>query len=272
MDAETVEEIVRVVREGAVETVSLGDGREFILTPAGTTLHDVSDAQRVRSGALAAIRQQVKLTAKHSFVAYMTAFKAGGSRVFADLVRARFVGAVDYHDPAAVGGSHVQHSATFELQESEEWKRWNSIDGKLMKQADFARWLEENLADIAAPEGADVLEVVRDMSAKKNVNFASAVRLANGDTSFEYVEETRAQSKQGHLDVPTMFVLKIPVFYGEPAVEQRAWLRWNIDSGQLAIGIQLYRPAYVRQAVFEQIALDITEGTQLPLHFGAMGS
>ena len=121
------------------------------------------------------------------------------------------------------------------------------------------------------PSGAELLEIASDLSAARKVDFRSAVRLDNGSQKFEYNEsvEATSKSKSGSLEVPRMFKLHIPVYYGEPPVNVGAFLRYDIGSGSLSIGVELHRPEYVRQAVFEAVALNIREQTEMRLIFGA---
>ncbi|MCH1933271.1 YfdQ family protein, partial [Shewanella sp. A25] len=74
---------------------------------------------------------------------------------------------VDYHAPDKA--AHGAHVAAMALPYSEEWKAWTAIDGKLMPQREFARFIEENAVDVVAPSGADLLEVVRDLQAVRKV-------------------------------------------------------------------------------------------------------
>lgn len=220
------------------------------------------------------VKASVVLTEQVSFVDYVEAFKTTETRLFASLNQSSGGGditaEIDYHDPANAG--RRAHRATFRLTDSEEWRRWSEASGKLRPQREFVRFLEENAADIEKPAGADILEMARDFSAARKVNFASAVRLDNGDTSFEYVAEAEARSKAGQITVPTMFELKIPVFQGEPHMTVRAFLRWDIVDGALKMGIELHRPLQVRLALFRQIAERVQQALATPLHYGSAGS
>ena len=70
--------------------------------------------------------------------------------------------------------------------------------------------------------------------------------------------------------MPTRFVLGIPVYFGESDVELHAFLRWKIDpeKGGLQLGIALNRAEHVRQSVFKQIMLGVSERTACPIVFG----
>ena len=115
----------------------------------------------------------------------------------------------------------------------------------------------------------DTLEAVRDLQAHRKVNFVKAVRTASDNENFEYTDESKATTKGG-IELPTKFKLGLPVYFGEPPTEVYAFLRWAIDSdrGGLTLGIQLHRAEHVRQAVFKQIVLGVSDRTSCSAVFG----
>jgi uncharacterized protein YfdQ (DUF2303 family) len=287
---DTVRSIAHLARVATpVSVVRLQDGREFAVLLNGATgqqsLQELT-SPGFRHALPDHIEERVTLTSKDSFVEYVQGYATPTARMFAhldDKGGGSITCDLDYHvaDDAAGRGTEAEkrslspgrrkHSAKYELRDSEEWTRWSGISGKLQPQAKFLRWLEENAADITAPDGATILELVQDFSVKRKVDFRSAVRLQNGDTSFEYTQTAEANSKTGEIAVPSKFQLTIPVFFGEPSINVHAFLRYDIEEG-LKLGIELHRPLYVRQAVFQQIAGDITDRTSVPLHYGSASS
>lgn len=275
-DGGVVREIADLARRGVdVSVLHLADGREFaVLVDPKTgnqTLNDITPAG-YRAALPDHIEGAVTLSTKDSFVDYVNAYKTPTARMFAalnDTGGGSIVCELDYHASGAPG--RRAHRATYALKNSEEWDRWSSISGRLMEQTKFLRWLEENATDITAPDGATIMEMVQDFSVKRKVDFRSAVRLQNGDTSFEYVQAAEANSKGGEIAVPSKFELTMPVFFGEPSMKVFAFLRYDIESG-LKLGIELHRPVYVRQALFKQIGDDIAARTGATLHYGTASS
>lgn len=259
--------IIDAARDGVLHRLTSADGREFVILRDG-------DGQRLQeiipiTKALPDHTvQAVRIDAKESLVAYVQAYSSGAeTRIFANLGKNQFVAVLDYHNQGGPGA--CDHRAVFELQESEQWQRWKAISGKLMGQADFVRFLEENCADIAAPSAGELHEICRDFSAKRRVDFREAVRLESGARHFEYVEEVKGTSRNGEIEVPAKFILQIPIYYGEPSSEVHAFLRYNIDKG-LSLGIELHRPRFVQQASFEAIGRDVAALTARPIHYGAL--
>lgn len=268
-----IERIAQLGRQAQAHVIE-HEGKTFIVHDAGQAVKDVTDPRAYVSPLPDRIKAAVAIETKQSLIDFVREQAQPHSRFFCSVQAATITAIIDWHDLAAVPSEQrigaCDYKATLTLRESEEWKRWTSINKVLMPQGDFVRWLEENQADVSQPNGADLLEIVRDFSAARKVNFSSAVRLDNGDISFEYAAQTDARSKSGDVTVPRLFMLSVPAFYGEPPVSLGAFLRWSIDDGSLKLGVELHRPAYVRQAVVEQVAAEVREGTGLPLFFGSL--
>ena len=115
-----------------------------------------------------------------------------------------------------------------------------------MRQEDFALFLEEHLCDIVddvngKTTALTLLQAVTNLYEVRNVTYGRTVSLSNGMASFEFREE---DGQKGQIQVPTEFVVGIPVFEdGEdgPAYTIRAKLRYRIDrnSGALCLWYEL---------------------------------
>jgi uncharacterized protein YfdQ (DUF2303 family) len=246
------------------------DGREFLVVPHGHHQVEVTLPDALPLYDPHFIKQAVTLQTTDSLSDYVNRYKSADTLLFADISQNLIRAQVDYHpaptnDPPA---GRIAHAATLQLAYSTEWHEWNKISGRLMEQLEFARFVEENGADVRAPTGAELLECVRDLQAHRKVNFIKAVRTSSENENFEYSDETTATSKKGAVEVPTKFKLGIPVYFGEPDVEVFAFLRWKLTEGNLTLGIQLHRTEHVRQAVFKAIVLAVGERTSCPVVFG----
>lgn len=253
--------------------VKTGDNREYLVHPKDTVATEVSDAYGLKLAKPRYIRQTVTIETADSLVDYVNRFKGSETMLFAEISSNRIAALIDYH--AAAGdvsrldkAEHVAHRAKMELPFSEEWQLWNKISGKLMSQLEFARFLEENAADVRAPTAGDLLDACRDLQVRRKVNFIKAVRTSSDNENFEYSEETSATQKKGDLELPTKFVLGLPVYFGDAEIELHAFLRWRLDEGSLTLGIQLHRTEHVRQAVFKKIVQDVADRTGCPVVFG----
>lgn len=288
MDIETIQsEVVKAIQRAAAQVISSKDGRQFLLVPNDLSVKEVTDPHGLSPTRPIYIKQAVTLQTVDSLVDYIDRFKQDETVLFADIENNSIVGLIDYHlaadsvesepdDPMRLAyppvAGHVAHRATMQLPFSQEWKLWTGISGKLMEQLEFARFLEESGADVVAPSGAELLEICRDLQARRKVDFRKAVRTSSDNEDFEFSEETDARTTKGSVEVPSKFLLNIPVYFGQPNTELYAFLRWKLDEGSLKLGVALHRAEHVRQAVFKQIVLDVADRTGRPAMFGRAGS
>lgn len=254
-------------KASGAHVVKTDDNREFLILPQGFSKDEVSDPYGLKLAKPRYIKQTVKIETADSLVDYVNRFKGSNSMLFAEISSNKIVALLDYH--SATEAAHVTHCVNMDLPFSEEWRLWNGISGQLKPQLEFARFLEENGTDITAPPAGDLLDACRDLQAHRKVNFTKAVRTASDNENFEFSDESEAKTRGG-IQLPTRFVLGLPVYFGEPDVELHAFLRWKIDpeKGGLQLGIALHRAEHVRQAVFKQIMQGVSERTSCPIVFG----
>lgn len=264
----------------AVRTPSIiklaDDGRTFAFVPNGNDsykLENITPPHVLAPPIPKFVVQYPVVQDKESLIAYVNRFKNTDSVLFADIASSHILAVIDYHEAPELADGEVEprllaHSATLALPASEEWKTWTGIDGKLMPQLDFVRFIEDNSTDIVAPSAADLIEVCRDMQALRKVNFTNIVRTAsNNAEKFEYTNDTNVNLKGG-VEFPTAFDLEIPVYFNEAVKPIKARLRWHLDEGALKLGIKLVRPETLRQNTFKSIVDDITTATGLTTVFG----
>lgn len=257
--------------DAAIEAARLADpvieaphGVRHVALPAGFTLHDISD----RFAPPPWIQQRLTVDDRASLTGYANRFSDARSILIADYDQGSIKAALDWHGDNLEGELKAQpgrHSCTLHLRASEEFSRWDKAQGKMMSQADFAAFLEENASDVVSPEPAVLIEISRDLEAVQDVTFKSSTRLESGDRAFVYETETRTR---GTVAVPREFTLCIPLYNGEAAVEIRCALRFKVESGGLSLGFEWRRVQYQRQAFFRLIATAAAEETGLPVFYG----
>ena len=255
---------------GMVTPITGPEGRKFLLRPGDFAIQELPDASRLGPFAKA----QIEVDDRPSLSNYANRFCTARSIIVADIDKGTISVKVDYHsesdrtaDEASMPGAGV-HSATLVLRPSEEYKRWDAIEGQLLPQGDFARFLEENAVDILDPDAATMIEISRDMEATSGQKYTSSVRLDNGDRRVTFESETRARSD---LRIPQRFSLSIPLWHGEEPVEINALFRWRAQGVDgILLGFQWHRVEYVRRAQFNLLAFTAAEETGLPVYFGRM--
>jgi uncharacterized protein YfdQ (DUF2303 family) len=283
LDATTETDAVAALalKTGQPFVVTTDSGREFLVGPREWSCQDVTPANAVAPILPDHIGQAVTLQATDSLVDYVNRYRTADTILLADIDANTIRAVIDYHAAATMGidkaddaageANHAAHIASMVLPLSFEWKTWAKVDGVLMEQLKFARFLEENAPDITAPDGADILEACRDLQARRKVDFRKAVRTSSNNENFEFVDETNLTNKNGGIEVPTKFKLEIPVYFGRRTVELFAFLRWElVEGGGLMLGVQSNRAEHVRQAEFKQIVVEMAERTECPAMFGKL--
>lgn len=266
--AETIADLAR--KAATVQSLRGDDGREYLILPDGYSAKDVTDPHGLFPRTPSYIKQRVEVQALDSLVDYVNGFKTAHTKLFADMMGNSITGLIDYHQQDGTA-ANVAHAVTMALPFSEEWKLWTGIDGKLMGQLEFARFLEENHPDIVAPNAAELIEIARDLHGARNIRLSKVVRTESDNESFTLDDDTQlASNKSGQkVEIPRQFTLSIPVYFGESAIDMTAFLRWKLDQQEgMKLGIKMWRPEHVRQAMFKQIVTGAAERTTLTAVYG----
>lgn len=263
---------VRIITDSA-------SGRSWLDRPSGDgqrAVTEITEPGKVNPGRLS---QAVTITEPASLAAYSNRFTTATGVLFGNVSTGVIAALLDYHTPSADGdgvvtdpaATHNEHRATLTLQPSVEWQIWTAASGKMMPQIEFARFIEENAPDIVSPTGADLLEIARDFHAVRSADFRQIVRTDSDNERLEFSDSTTAGATAGGrmVEVPTTFIIEIPVYFGEPPVKMVARFRWKQEGTALLLGVKLDRLENVRQAEFRRILTDMAEQTGFPAYFGA---
>jgi uncharacterized protein YfdQ (DUF2303 family) len=234
----------------------------YAVIPEGAT---VEELERLMPSPARA-RATVTAKSAETFSAYVNRFKEPATAVFADQEKFTLVGIIDYHALGEPGWR--EHRVSYGAPRSLEWQTWRTNSGKRMGQADFAQFIEDNVVDIRDPDGAAVLEVSRNLQAKKAVDFSSSLRLSDGAQQFSYSETVDGSTVKGTIKVPEEFTLGIPVFFGGIMYEVRARLRYRIESGKLQLWYDLYRPEHIEKDAFAEVCSAIGTATAIEIWEG----
>lgn len=256
-------------RDVVKQLVDLGRAAADVRTIGNTPLVVIPNDHKVvplreyvnNSDAERPLRKQgtVKVLDSGSFCEYYSLFSDEHSRVFADETVSKVLAVLDYHGAGENAPRWGAHRVELVLRHSEEWKAWESFDGQRKSQMEFAEFLEDNAPDIVTPDAATMLEVARDLRAKTDVDFGSAVRMSNGSVQFKYTEQVKSTYGAGNVDVPEQFVISIPVYLGCDRVRITARLRHRINSGKLTFWYDLLRSDVVKRDAFLAIRKSIAD-------------
>lgn len=142
---------------------------------------------------------------------------------------------------------------------SPRWARWMGKNRVAMGQADFAQFIEDNALDVIEPDSATMIEVSRSIEARKKVNFASGIRLNNGQSELTYEETIEGTAGKGKLAIPEQFTIAIPVFVDGDPWKVTARLRYRINEGKLSLWYDLLRFTDVAEAAVTGMVKQLKE-------------
>ena len=260
MDAETIKAICARITKPTVDSLGDNPERAVAILPPDFTIADVSHFLPPPNR----IVQRVELLTVESFCAYVNAFRRPQTTIFADERTGSYEAVIDYHaeeavchDPQLERRGECDHLAGYACPKSLQWQTWVGSNGKSMTQTEFALFLETNLRDIIEPAAADLLQVAVNLQVHKAAQFSSEIRLDNGQTQFRYEETISGSSKVGKLDVPSQFVIQVPVFLGGRVFQIQARFRYRLNDSKLSFSYDLVRPQETFQAAVSIVTKEI---------------
>lgn len=222
-------------------------------------------------------RGKIVVTDASGFTAYMLKHAESRAMIYADVdtIGGKFelVGVINDH--ASDRSGWRDHTCTLSRKRSVEWGRWASKNKSPMPQAEFAAWIEDNLADIAAvegmPTGSDMLQMALGFERTSEKRLKSRINLQSGGFRLEYVDDEDKDTRTS-MEVFSRFAIGIPVFDGSASAYQiDARLKYRESSGKLSFWFELIRQDRVfRQAVEEEV-MEISKATGLTIINGNPG-
>lgn len=256
---------------GTVSTIDMPDGRQFITHPPQFVVKDVTRPENVLPPVPKYIKQNVAVQTKDALIGYLDRFKTPETVVFANIENDEIVAVIDYHSDSAAGASKpaiTSHRAVLELAKSTQWNTWTDIEGHMYRQAEFAKFVEENSEDILAPTGAALLEMVLDLEKSKTITVVRKMRSAGSDAG-----SGGNTVEVNGTELPNVFSLSIPVYFGEAPVGVKAFTRDALSQDKIiSIGFKLARTEMIRQAEFLRISNEIATATGVPMIAGAINA
>ena len=228
-----------------------------------------------------------KLTTVESFIAHVKRFADNASVVFASAEPLALVAVLDYHERGSAGRPRFgTHRSVYEFPISDEWTAWQGSDGKAMPQGDFARFIEDRLADVADPakvgprgkefldlfrvqlaSASKLLELSRGLTVHVGEKTTNAINPATGETTMHFVAEHTEKSGEA-VKVPGAFLIGIPVFRGGELYQLPVRLRYRVQSGQVLWFYNLHRVEAVWDAAIDDACDQVAKATGLPLLHG----
>jgi len=237
------------------------DVRDFAVVPTGYKLEDLERFHAIPNR----INQSIQAWTLEDLIRYLQDFDDTETSVFVER-DGKTTAILDYH--SSEGGSAAarwcEHRAMFEPVMTQSWEDWLHEDGQFSDQSYFAEFIEDHVLDIIEPDGADVLEVARDLRVHRNVEFKSRTKLHNGNVEFGYQETDEASTKSGELSVPEAFTIKLVAYEGFEPIEREVQLRYRLSGGQLTLGLRIVRLHEVQEQLTASIIEELDNGAPTP--------
>jgi uncharacterized protein YfdQ (DUF2303 family) len=271
-EGESVQAVIDLALTVGSASTAQADGIPYTIVPHGAQLRLLEDTLPTPT----AVRATVNMGDLVSFVRYINTYgDEEATQVFASVNEkgASFQAILDYHrkNPLSdtVEPSWCRHRALYLCPQTPEWKRWQASSGKTMDQQEFAEFIEDSERDLVKPTGAEMLEIALTLQAKTNVEFASAVRLQNGNVQLRYQENTTATAgATGQLLVPEKITIGVALFEGGPRYAIEARLRYRLTGGKLSFVYQLINPHLVVKDAFDEMCKVVESETKLKPFLG----
>lgn len=220
------------------------------------------------------IRAQVSVSRPDDFIAYVNRYKRPSAVIAmaASVAEAKAgslaVCTLDYHaflpNPEPSWGDH---RITLKVKPSPEYDLLTEIDGKLLKQSEFARQLSDLSRFISSHHGADILEIVRAINLTSKGQFVSETEDTTGSRRFVFniQIDARATNQGRTIDVPKHIGFKVRVFDGTPVdINAELIVRPPSKEGEeLLLGIRLPTRRWLEQDVIDQMSEMISHQTGL---------
>ncbi len=219
----------------------------FAIIPDGYRLQDTEDFQ----DAPRRTRASVKVLTLEMLIAYVNRFKASPTCFVTK--DGNVTAILDYDRPDSPSWRH--HEVTFAPSVTDAWAAWTSKNGRWMPQTDFADFIEDHVEDVVEPTGADMLELARNLSMKRNVEFQSKVNLTNGDVQFNFTQETSTgSSERGTITAPETFKIGLRPYMGFDGFQMECRLRYRIsDEGKLTFAFKILKLEDVKEKAAERV-------------------
>lgn len=290
---EVAELALKADKNVPMTTVTSPDGREYVAHRNDFTIEEITAPNAAEVHKPKLVTQAVQVHVVESFIEYTNRMKNFDTVVFADIATNTLLSVIDYHKmpprnlpPSAEGpfdddtpkAELAKHSVTLRLPFSLEWQTWMGKHDGLLSHKAFATFLEHNSIDILplprvmatnedeADAPSNLLELTRSLQVVQNVNFNSSVRHGSYDR-VEFQKQADATAK-GSISLPLEFYIRIPVYFGEEAVELKCFIRKEIDDDTLKIGYSISRAENVRQAEFHRIVSTVAGAVELCTLYG----
>lgn len=288
------EAVAQIVMEAPRYSIADVDGRKLLITQQSQQVADLTDKLAKHLPYPERRTGHINVARLSSFHAITNRYKQEDSIIFASgsmkkdddelNIAAQATTIFNPHpagsDPAKAG--HGDFKAQYKFPVDKTFLKWVQMDGDGMDGEDFARFIEDRIADIGGlhlvnaaqinqaltgkgAEPVDMLQLSRGLEVRVNESVKDVRRLPSGEVSLSYSVEHQGADGQP-LVVPTWFVVNVPVFEGDLPVAIVARLRYRVSGGRVTWKYELYQLEDRFDEAFNLALTVIREETGLPIY------
>lgn len=190
---------------------------------------------------------------------------------------------IDYHqiDHAPRWG---KHRIVYKFPLTDEFKAWIKHNSDPMSQFDFANFLEDHAAELAAPLNTErqnyeslfrekfatpieLVDLSRSLEVYQNAHVKHAGRISTGEREIIFKQENTDAHGQ-KVEVPGIFMISVPAFVDGSPVRIPARLRYRVSGGSIVWFYDLYRWEFWLRTQVQNDLLDAASETSLPAFEG----
>jgi uncharacterized protein YfdQ (DUF2303 family) len=256
MDVDNMQAVIDAARKGQdLVTLAKSDSYQIIYTPThgvqtvSLEKHNAAPARKTGTVTVFDAESLNRLLADNAIDGATTIY------VNPDADKPAIVAVINGNGSTGPGFGDFRVSMGFRA--TPQWTKWKAIDGKLLPQAEFAEFVEDNLADIATPDGATMMEIVTYLQATRTTDFRSGVKLGNGAVQLTNNEDVQASVGAGNIAVPDMFEIALSPVFGVAPFKVPARFRYRIEDRKLRMGFKLQRIEDVMATIIRDIEAEI---------------
>jgi len=253
-----VEYVAGLVKAAVQPTLVTSEKGHFIVLPGANGAEIVSLEQFQFAEPPAKKHAAVKVNDVAGFAAYFLRFNDEDSMVFGNPAKFTFHGVIDYHRKKDGDARSARHTVTLALKFTQRWETWWKANKDSMTQDTFAIFMEDNLGDIWSPPdsnlptAADMLEISRKLEATSSYSFSQQTNVKTGERNLSFRENIQATAGPADsMKVPDEFMIRVPVFLNQPAVEIKCRLRFRINGNKLTMWFDMMRVDEMLATEFE---------------------
>lgn len=297
-EAEAIQKIADLTIQGtrpdiiSVPVSGLGDGLPLAIpilvkpgNNGGTIASVKGQIEEYRTGP-ARRTGTATTTTLASFIELTNRHKDQDSAIFAktDWPNPALTAVIDYHT-AKGAARNTDHRIVYKFPVTPEFQAWIDHAGKKFEQAEFAAFLEDHAAELAAPFDAEKIEyerlfkarlappnelidLARSLEIHVGQKIKNAVKLQSGEAELTFVEE-HTNAAGDPVTVPGVFMIELSAFIDGDRVRIPARLRYRAVGGTIVWSYDLYR---WQDEMRQRVSQDLTRAgkeTELPFFEGA---